>query len=59
MEYKIIGDSCCDYTKEMKQDPAYCIIPLTLEIGDYTVIDDDHFDQIDFLKRVERCDRSI
>jgi len=52
MEYKIIGDSCCDYTKEMKQDPAYCIIPLTLEIGDYTVIDDDHFDQIDFLKRV-------
>ena len=52
MNYKIIGDSCCDYTPELKADPHFTIVPLTLEIGDYSVVDDEHFDQLDFLKRV-------
>ncbi|HCM13597.1 MAG TPA: DegV family protein, partial [Lachnospiraceae bacterium] len=30
MNYKIIGDSCTDLTKEMKNDPHIKIIPLTL-----------------------------
>ena len=52
MNYKVIGDSCCDYTPVLKADPHFTIVPLTLEIGDYSVVDDDHFDQLDFLKRV-------
>lgn len=52
MNYKVIGDSCCDYTPELKADPHFTIVPLTLEIGDYSVVDDDKFDQIDFLSRV-------
>lgn len=52
MNYKVIGDSCCDYTPDLKADPHFTIVPLTLEIGDYTVIDDEHFDQKDFLRRV-------
>ncbi|ETP73447.1 EDD domain protein, DegV family [Lachnospiraceae bacterium JC7] len=53
MDYKVIGDSCCDYTPELKADPHFSIVPLTLEIGSYTVIDDENFDQQDFLKRLK------
>ena len=53
MSYRIVGDSCTDWTEEMKQDPHYVSVPLTLEIGDYQVIDDAHFDQKDFLRRVK------
>ena len=52
MTYKVIGESCCDYTPELKADPHFTIVPLTLEIGDYSVVDDDKFDQLDFLSRV-------
>lgn len=61
MTYKIIGDSCLDLTKETKQDPHFQLIPLTLEIDDHVMIDDETFDQKDFLKRVkasEACPRS-
>ncbi len=53
MEYTIIGDSCSDYTKEMKQNPIFRLIPLTLMIGNYSVIDDESFDQLDFIRRVK------
>ncbi len=53
MDYKVIGDSCCDYTPELKADPHFSIVPLTLEIGSYTVIDDEHFDQQDFIRRLK------
>ena len=53
MDYKVIGDSCCDYTPELKADPHFSIVPLTLEIGSYTVTDDENFDQLDFLKRLK------
>lgn len=52
MDYKVIGDSCCDYTPELKADPHFSIVPLTLEIGSYSVIDDENFDQQDFIKRL-------
>ncbi len=53
MDYQIIGDSCCDYTEEMKKDPAFVSIPLTLELPGYSVIDDYNFDQVEFLKHVK------
>ncbi len=53
MDYKVIGDSCCDYTPELKADPHFSIVPLTLEIGSYTVVDDENFDQLDFLRRLK------
>ncbi|WP_036606378.1 DegV family protein [Oribacterium sp. P6A1] len=53
MDYKVIGDSCCDYTPELKADPHFSIVPLTLEIGSYSVIDDENFDQLDFIKRLK------
>lgn len=41
MLYKIIGDSCMDLTEELKLDPHFQMIPLTLQIGDYKVTDED------------------
>ena len=53
MSYKIIGDSCTDLTPELKKDPHFQIIPLTLQVGDSQIIDDDTFDQASFLKLVK------
>ena len=50
MKYKIIGDSCMDLTKELKKDPHYQLIPLTLQVDDQHFVDDDSFDQAAFLK---------
>ncbi len=52
MSYKIIGDSCMDITAEMRKDPHFQIIPLTLQVDDVFVVDDETFDQKNFLKLV-------
>lgn len=52
MSYKIIVDSCCELPDEYKNDPRFERIPLTLELGDYLILDDEHFNQKDFLDRV-------
>ena len=53
MSYLILCDSCTDFTENMKQDPHFAHIPLTIHIGDYDIIDDDTFDQQDFLRRID------
>ncbi len=52
MTYKIIGDSCLDLTQELKQDPHFQTIPLTLQVGEQRVTDDESFDQQAFLELV-------
>ena len=53
MTYKIIGDSCLDLTEELKKDPHFQMIPLTLMVGDQTFIDDETFNQKEFIKIVK------
>lgn len=53
MSYKIIGDSCLDLTEELKKDKRFQIVPLTLQVDDTIVVDDDTFDQKQFLKLVK------
>ena len=53
MSYKIIGDSCLDLTEEMKKDSHFQMIPLTLQVDDVQVIDDETFDQKRFLELVK------
>lgn len=55
MNYKIIGDSCTDLTEKQKQDPHFQLIPLTLQVGDVQVVDDENFDQKHFLELVKAC----
>ena len=55
MTYKIIGDSCLDLTEELKKDPGFQMIPLTLQVGNVQVIDDETFDQSAFIEMVKAC----
>jgi DegV family protein with EDD domain len=50
--YKIIIDSCGELTKEQKEDGHFCNVPLELEVDGYRIVDDETFDQADFLRRV-------
>lgn len=54
-DYKIVVDSCCELPDEYLDDPRFEIVPLTLMVGEHTIIDDDTFDQVDFLKKVAEC----
>ncbi len=55
MNYKIVVDSGCDLPKKLREDEHFTVIPLTLTVGGVDIIDDDSFDQKDFLKRVREC----
>ena len=52
MSYKIILDSCGELTDEMQKSGNYINVPLTLQVGETKVIDDETFHQKDFLELV-------
>lgn len=56
--YKILLDSCGEFTKEMKQDEAFGHVALQLQVGNWVGLDDETFDQMDFLMRVAACPTS-
>lgn len=53
--YKIIVDSCGELTEEQKQSGHFQTVPLELEVGGVRIVDDERFDQADFLRRVREC----
>ncbi len=53
--YKIIIDSCGELTQTMKEDGHFVNVPLTLEVGDTSILDDQNFDQASFLQQVADC----
>lgn len=61
MEYKIIVDSCGEFTKKMKESKVFQSIPLYIMIEGLQIIDDDKFDRNEFLKIAaasKECPRS-
>lgn len=52
MSYKIILDSCGELPEALKNDKRFERVPLRLEVGDYQILDDDGFDQKEFLQKV-------
>lgn len=52
MSYRIIADSCCDRTERLLKWDNITFVPLTLQIGDYKIQDDENFNQDDFVKRM-------
>ena len=52
MSYKIVVDSCGELPEELKKDSHFESVPLELFVDDYHIIDDETFDQADFLKKV-------
>ena len=55
MSYKIAIDSCGELLNEWKDDERIEAVPLTLMVGGESIIDDETFDQKDFLKKVAAC----
>ena len=52
MGYKIIIDSCGELTPEMKAGGVCQTASLSMQVGGVTIVDDESFDQADFLRRV-------
>ncbi|MDD4370556.1 MAG: DegV family protein [Anaerostipes sp.] len=54
MSFNIVCDSCTDLTKEDFEKGCYSWVPLTLLVEEYEIIDDETFNQLDFLDKVAR-----
>lgn len=52
MKYCIVGDSCADLTAEDMNRGHFAMVPLTIHVDGKDFIDDDTFDQKEFLKEV-------
>jgi DegV family protein with EDD domain len=50
--YKVIIDSCGELTEEMKADGHFCNVALLLDIEGEVIVDDETFNQHDFLRKV-------
>lgn len=55
MSYKIVVDSCCELPEELMNDARFERVPLGLEVGDYHILDDENFNQAEFLQKVAAC----
>ena len=61
MSYKIIIDSCGELTEEMKKSGNFETASLQIDVGGHHIVDDETFDQADFLKKIresEECPKS-
>ena len=56
MSFKIVVDSCCDLPENFRKDDRFAVVPLILQIDDYSIVDDDTFDQADYLAKVAASD---
>ena len=52
MDYKIVVDSCGELTREMKESGVFVTASLSMLVNGVNIVDDQTFDQADFLKRV-------
>lgn len=52
MSFRVVIDSCGELTDEMKASGCFKAASLMLQVDDHNIIDDESFDQADFLRRV-------
>lgn len=55
MSYKVIVDSCGELTEEMKDSGNFETASLEISVGGHHIIDDDSFEQAQFLKYVREA----
>ncbi len=55
MKYKIVIDSCGELLDRWKTDEKFESIPLTLTVGGEDIVDDESFNQAEFLEKVAQC----
>ena len=59
MSFHIVCDSCTDLTEEDLKKGCYTLVPLTLLVDGEEIIDDETFDQADFLAKVASSKESV
>ena len=59
MRYKIIIDSCGELTEEMKKSGNFETASLQIDVGGHHIVDDETFDQADFLAKVAASKESV
>ena len=52
MSYKVIVDSCGELSREMKESGHFVTASLSIDVDDYHIIDDETFNQKEFLEKV-------
>ena len=52
MTYQLICDSCTDLPAETLRDPHVVKVPLSIQVGPETVIDDENFRQLELLQKM-------
>lgn len=55
MKYKIVIDSCGELLDRWKTDEKFESVPLTLTVGNEDIVDDESFNQAEFLEKVAQC----
>ena len=58
MSFKIIVDSCCDLTPAQLREECFVKVPLTIRVGNHTIVDDDTFDHGELLWRMKESETS-
>ena len=59
MSFHIVCDSCTDLTEEDLKKGCYTLVPLTLLVDGEEIIDDETFDQADFLAKVAASKEAV
>ena len=59
MSFHIVCDSCTDLTEEDLKKGCYTLVPLTLLVDGEEIIEDETFDQADFLAKVAASKESV
>ena len=55
MSFRVVLDSCGEMTAEMKADDRFESAALTLTVGGEDIVDDETFNQAEFLRKVAAC----
>ncbi|MEE1314485.1 MAG: DegV family protein [Faecalimonas sp.] len=55
MSYRVVVDSCGELTPEMKESGLFLNVPLKITVGNREIVDDESFDQEEFLRLVAEC----
>lgn len=55
MSYRVIVDSCGELTLQMKESGIFKTASLSMEVDGFHILDDETFDQADFLRRVAQA----
>ena len=52
MNFKLVADSCCDMTKDLREKLGLVSVPLKMTFGDETFVDDQTLDRERYLKKM-------